>query len=154
MRVFIVEDDPVSRLMVQAVLKKSGHDAVAVADGGRALSALSLPDAPRLAILNVMMPVMDGFEVCRRLRALPGGERFYLIMLTSMNRPEHVVAGLSAGANDYMGKPFVKEELLARVRAGERMIERQEALEKRVLELENAVAHLRALQGALPLSML
>ena len=153
MRVLLAEDDPVSRLMVQAVLKKSGRDAVAVEDGGRALEALSLPDAPRLAILNVMMPVMDGFEVCRRLRALPGGERLYLIMLTAMNGPEHVVAGLSAGANDYMGKPFVKEELLARVRAGERMIEQREALEKRVTELENAVAHIRSSQGTPPLGM-
>ena len=153
MRIIIAEDDPVSRLMLLTILSKSGHDAVAVADGGRALEALSLPDAPRLAILDVMMPVMDGIEVCRRLRALPGGEKLYLIMLTAMNRPEHVVAGLSAGANDYVGKPFVKEELLARVRAGERMIELREALEKRVIELEDAMAHIRTLQGVLPICM-
>jgi len=152
-RIIIAEDDPVSRLMLLTILSKSGHDAVAVADGGRALEALSLPDAPRLAILDVMMPVMDGIEVCRRLRALPGGEKLYLIMLTAMNRPEHVVAGLSAGANDYVGKPFVKEELLARVRAGERMIELREALEKRVIELEDAMAHIRTLQGVLPICM-
>jgi phosphoserine phosphatase RsbU/P len=152
-RIFIAEDDPVSRLMLQAVLKKSGHEVTAAEDGGQALAALSLPDAPRLAILDVMMPVMDGVEVCRRLRALPGGGKQYLIMLTAMNQSEHVVNGLSAGANDYVSKPFVKEELLARVRAGERMIELQEALEQRVTEVENALAHIRTLQGILPICM-
>ena len=153
MRMIIAEDDPVSRRMLLTILTKAGHEAVAVEDGGKALESLSLPDAPRLAILDVMMPVMDGSEVCRRLRAQPGGEKFYLIMLTAMNRPEHVVAGLAAGANDYVGKPFVKEELLARVRVGERMIELQQALENRVLELENAMAHIRALQGVLHICM-
>jgi len=153
MRILIAEDDPVSRLMLLAVLKKAGHDPVACEDGGQALAELSLPDAPRLAILDVMMPVMDGVEVCCRLRALPGGDRFYLLLLTAMNRPEHVVAGLAAGANDYVGKPFVKEELLARVRVGERMVELQQALENRVAELENALAHIRTLQGVLPICM-
>jgi len=145
-RIFIAEDDPVSRLILVTILNKAGHDAVAVEDGGRALSALSLPDAPRLAILDVMMPVMDGVEVCRRLRALPGGERLYLIMLTTSNRPENVAVGLAAGADDYVGKPFVKRDLLARVRVGERMIELREALEKKGIELENARAHIRTLQ--------
>jgi len=153
MKILIAEDDPVSRMMLQATLRKAGHEVTATEDGDQALRTMSAPDAPRLAILDIMMPVMDGIEVCKRLRALPGGERPYIIMLTAMNRSEHIVFGLSAGANDYVGKPFVKEELLARVGVGQRMLELQAALANRVAELEAAMEHIRVLQGVLPICM-
>jgi len=150
MRIYIADDDPVSRIMLKAILEKAGYVVEAGEDGGQALAALSLPDAPRLAVLDVMMPVLDGVEVCRRLRALPEGDRRYLIMLTTSNRPENVEAGLAAGANDYVGKPFVRRDLLARVRVGEKMIELREALTVRETELAKVTTdHINSLREAL-----
>lgn len=97
------------------------------------------------------MPGIDGVEVCRRFR-----ERFphtpaYLILLTALDRKEHVVEGLEAGANDYISKPFDRDELRARLRVGERVLELQQALARRVEELQDALRHVRTLQGILPI---
>ena len=116
------------------------------ADGSAAWEILQKPDAPRLAILDWMMPGLEGTEVCRRVRELPHGKLTYIIMVTAKGRTEDVVAGLEAGANDYITKTGEREELRARVQVGARVVELQdrlmEAERNRVLmQAAGAAAH-------------
>ena len=102
MRILIAEDDVTSRAVLVAVLKKSGHEAVETVDGAAAWDALQQPGAPALVILDWMMPEMDGPEVVRRVRALQADRPPYIIMLTARGEKADIVAGLDAGANDYL----------------------------------------------------
>jgi CheY-like chemotaxis protein len=149
MRILIAEDDPVSRRILRAALEKSGHEVVAVDDGRAAWEALGRPDAPRLAVLDWMMPELDGPAVCRRARARPAPP--YLILLTARARTEDVVVGLESGADDYVTKPFDRQELLSRIRVGERILGLQASLSRRVAELEAAMAQVKQLRGLLPI---
>jgi DNA-binding response OmpR family regulator len=151
MRVLIAEDDAVSRRVLAATLEKSGYEVVAVSDGAEAWAALQRADAPHLAILDWMMPEIDGVEVCRRVRALPAAAPPYLILLTAKSKKEDVVAGLDAGASDYLTKPFDSSELRARVQVGARVVELQDKLAARARELEVALSQVRQLQGLLPI---
>jgi DNA-binding response OmpR family regulator len=153
MRIIIAEDDLTSRLMLKSVLEKGGHEVLAARDGNEAWGLLSAPDSPRLGILDWMMPLVDGVELCRRVRAAAQGLPHYLILLTTRDAREDIVQGLDAGANDYVIKPFEHGELLARVRVAERVIQLQESLDRRVKELEHAKDHIRTLQGLLPICM-
>jgi len=128
MRILIAEDDPVSRRLLQAMLVKWGYDVQVTCDGAEALQAFQAEDAPRLAILDWMMPGMDGIDICRRIRQQKDGPYTYVIMLTTRNRREDIIQGLEAGADDYIVKPFDAHELQARVRAGRRIIDLQAAL--------------------------
>ena len=128
MRILIAEDDLTSRNMLAAVLKKAGHEIVVAANGAEALAVLEQPGAPRLAILDWMMPEMDGLEVVRQVRAKPSSQPPYLIMLTARGEKTDIIAGLDAGADDYLAKPFDPGELRARVEVGRRMVELQAAL--------------------------
>jgi len=151
LRILIADDDAVSRIMVAAVLKKCGYDVVAVADGVAALEAMQGDDAPPLAILDWMMPGMDGPEVCRRVRAIDTDQPPYILMLTMRETKEDVVAGLDAGADDYLTKPYDATELRARVRVGKRMVELQARLADKIEELHDAFDHVKALQGIIPI---
>lgn len=151
MRILIAEDDPVSRRVLEATLRRWGHEVEVTCNGAEAWERLQEPSAPRVAILDWMMPEVDGVEVCRRVRALPGGGRFYLILLTAKGESADVVTGLDAGADDYVVKPFDRQELHARLRAGERLMRLQEALAQRVRELEDTLAEVKTLQGILPI---
>ena len=153
MRVLIAEDDTTSRRVLETVLRKWGYEVISVADGEAAWEALRCGDAPRLAILDWMMPGLEGTEVCHRIRQQRGGDATYIILLTVMGHKEDIVAGLDAGANDYITKPFDKDELRARVQVGRRVLELQSALAERVTALEEALAHVRTLQGVLPICM-
>lgn len=128
MRILIAEDDFTSRTVLMGVLKKFGHEAIATVDGADAWDVMQQPDAPRLAILDWMMPGMDGLEVCRRIRNLETEQPPYLIILTAKGEKTDIIAGLDAGANDYLAKPFDPGELCARIEVGRRMIEMQDAL--------------------------
>ena len=108
----------------------------AAADGARAWEILQGDNAPPLAILDWMMPELDGIDVCRLVRERPGNERPYLILLTARGTKEDIVAGLEAGADDYLGKPFDPEELRARLEAGRRFAELYERLLSTQKELE------------------
>ena len=114
MRILIADDDDVSRLELESLLTRHGHEVVAVADGTEAWDVLQGEDPPRLAVLDWLMDEMDGVEVCRRVRERPDLRSVYLILLTSRGDKEHILAGLQAGANDYVTKPFDRDELLAR----------------------------------------
>jgi sigma-B regulation protein RsbU (phosphoserine phosphatase) len=150
-KILIAEDDSVSRRVLGATLEKFGYEVVVAADGAEAWSVLQSVDAPSLAILDWMMPELDGVEICRRLRIIPNATPPYLILLTAKFGKENVVAGLDAGANDYLTKPFDRAELRARVRVGAQVLELQTNLADRVSELEDALAQVKQLQGLLPI---
>jgi CheY-like chemotaxis protein len=136
-RLLIAEDDPVSREVLALRLNQWGYEVVVTRDGAAALAELRKPDAPMLAILDWMMPEISGVEICRRMREV--NKTIYLILLTARNRTEDVVEALQAGADDYLVKPFEKDELHARIRVGQRIIGLQTALAEKVQELEAAL---------------
>jgi sigma-B regulation protein RsbU (phosphoserine phosphatase) len=151
MKILIAEDDPVSRRVLVATLDKFGYEVVVAANGTEAWAALQSADAPHLAILDWMMPEIEGVELCRRVRATPTATPPYLILLTAKSGKEDVVAGLDAGANDYLTKPFDRAELRARVQVGAHVLELQRNLAERVRELETALSQVKQLQGLLPI---
>jgi CheY-like chemotaxis protein len=151
MKVLLAEDDAVTRLAVEAALIEWGFEVSSCADGRTAWERLQVPDGPRLALLDWLMPEMAGPEICRLARAKPGLESAYLILLTARDSRSDVIAGLAAGADDYVAKPFDREELRLRVRAGQRILQLQQNLAERVKQLEEAMARVRQLQGILPI---
>ena len=151
MKVLLAEDDGVTRLAVEAALQEWGFEVTGCADGQTAWDQLQQPAGPRLALLDWLMPGLDGPEVCRRVRAKPGLESVYLILLTARDGRADVITGLEAGADDYVAKPFDRDELRLRLRAGQRILELQSHLAERVHELEEAVARVKQLQGILPI---
>ncbi len=128
MRILIADDDSVSRKILEVRLRKWGYDVLVASDGEQAWNALQGSDAPDLAILDWEMPGLDGVELCRRLRQagreLEGVQPYvYVLLLTSRNRAEDVVAGMDAGADDCVAKPFDDNELKVRLRAGRRILD-------------------------------
>ncbi len=151
MKILIAEDDYFTRRMLESLLSKWGFDVISTDDGDQAWKILEQPDAPMLAILDWMMPKMEGAEICRKFRQLPHSEITYIIMLTSKGSKNDIVEGLKAGANDYITKPFDHDELHARIQVGKKMVQLQKSLEKRVRELQEAIEHIKLLQGILPI---
>jgi phosphoserine phosphatase RsbU/P len=151
MRILIAEDNRASRCALELHLAQWGYDVVSTADGAAAWGAFQEPGAPRLAILDWMMPGLDGVEVCRKVRARPSTEPPYLILLTARAGRDDVVAGLESGADEYLTKPVDPAELKARLRVGCRVLELQATLEGRVHELEAALARVKQLQRLLPI---
>ncbi len=125
MRILIAEDNLFYRRSLGGTLREWGYDVIEAADGFSAWDILRKPDAPRLAILDWVMPRMDGLEVCRRLRDLRRPEPSYIIMLTSREGRRNIVTALDSGADDYITKPFDREELHARLRVGRRIVDLQ-----------------------------
>jgi DNA-binding response OmpR family regulator len=146
-RILIADDDLVSRRLVQVTLVNWGYEVVVTSDGTEAWQALTAPDAPPLAILDWMMPGLDGRELCYRIRERGAVEPTYIILLTAKSEKEDIAVGLEAGADDYLTKPFDRVELRARVRAGLRVLELQRQLAARVRELEESLAQAKLLRG-------
>lgn len=151
MKILIAEDDPLSCKLLERTIASWGHDIVVVCDGQSAWDILKHADAPKLAILDWMMPRLDGLEVCRRVRALEHTEPTYIILLTAKDNKEDIIAGLESGANDYVTKPFDRRELRARLDVGERMTMLQRDLADRVHALEAALEQIQQLQTLLPI---
>lgn len=151
MRILIADDDDTSRTMLAGVLGKYGYEVESVPDGHEAWLRLKEKDAPKLVILDWMMPGMDGLEVLRRIREREDGESFYILLLTSRDEKKDIVEGLDAGANDYLPKPFNPGELRARVEVGRRMIFMQETLARKIEELRKAIEKIRTLRGIIPI---
>lgn len=128
MKVLAAEDNPVFQSMLRTMLTKWGYDVTIARDGVEAWQALQSIDHPRLAILDWMMPGMDGVEVCRRVRAAGREPYTYLLLLTARTESQDLVEGMDAGADDYLTKPFNANELRVRLRAGRRILELQEEL--------------------------
>jgi len=133
-RILVAEDDPVLRELICARLLAWGYEAIPARNGTEAIMALRKNDAPSLAILDWMMPGMDGLEICRRVREVD--RVLYIILLTARGSMDNLVEGLGAGADDYLTKPFDKNELLARILVGLRVMGSHAELAKRVKELE------------------
>ncbi len=140
MRVLIAEDDPVTRVMLKTTLMKWGHEPIVSCDGREALAILEQESPPEIAILDWMMPELDGPEVCRSIRRKPAAVPVYIILLTAKAQCEDLVAGLGAGADDYMTKPFNHQELHARLKVGLRIVDLQRKLVERAQGLEGVPA--------------
>ncbi len=151
MRALIAEDNSTTRFLLESTLTEWGYQVTATCDGAEAWQELQRERAPELILLDWKMPGMDGIEVCRRLRRLPAARTAHVILVTARGGKEDVVAGLEAGANDYITKPFEPSELRARLQAGARIVELQNNLADRVRELENALARVKQLHGLLPI---
>ncbi len=139
--ILIAEDDLVSRRLLETTLGKWGYRVIAVNDGLEALRVLQGEDAPSLAILDWMMPGMEGPEVCRRVRELPQRPYTYLVLLTARTQQGDLLRGLESGADGYLTKPFDAEELRARVHVGERIVTLQNNLLAAREELEFRATH-------------
>jgi two-component system cell cycle response regulator len=128
LKVLIADDDPVSRRLLEVSLNHAGYPVVAASNGTEALALLEHKDGPRLAVLDWMMPEMDGVQVCYNLRKAAREPYIYIILLTARGHQSEIVQGLEAGADDYITKPFDLQELKARLRAGKRILELHEQL--------------------------
>lgn len=148
MKILIAEDDLTSRSILVALLSRWGYQPVAVDNGDHAWELMQQPQAPMLALLDWEMPGLQGIEVCQRIRSCEHENPPYLIILTARGETSSIVKGLDAGANDYMTKPYNHEELLARLRTGQRMIKLQTELVAAKQALAYEATH-DALTGAL-----
>ena len=152
-RILVAEDHQVSRHLLERNLQNWGFEVISAQDGEAAVEILDGPDAPALAILDWMMPRMDGVEVCRQVRKSHASPYIYLLMLTAKSQKDEIAAGLEAGADDYVIKPFDPDELRARLKVGQRVVELERTLEKRVKDLETALNDVKKLKSLLPICM-
>lgn len=127
-RILIAEDDPVSRRVLQTFLLKWGYEVIIAEDGTQALAILERQDFPRLAILDWMMPGLEGTQVCERIRKENNRAYVYILLLTARNQKEDILKGLESGADDYLTKPFDAQELRARLLVGQRILSLQDHL--------------------------
>ncbi|HOY54083.1 MAG: Transcriptional regulatory protein CseB [Verrucomicrobia bacterium ADurb.Bin122] len=151
MRILIADDDLTSRTVLTSVLQKLDYDVTALPDGQSAWEALQQNDAPRLVILDWLMPGIDGVELCRRIRSRETDQPPYLILLTTRAEKKDISEGLNSGANDYLTKPFDLSELRARLAVGARMIALQDRLFGKILELRDALEQIKTLRGIVPI---
>ncbi|HVS37867.1 MAG TPA: response regulator transcription factor [Gemmataceae bacterium] len=150
-KILIADDDRVTRRVLEVMLGEWGYETIVVRDGVTAWEALQHGDGPRLALLDWLMPGLDGLEICRRIRALPTRLPPYLILLTVRDSRQDVVTGLEGGADDYIVKPFDQAELHARLQTGMRILRLQRDLAKQLETSEQALALVKKLQGLLPI---
>jgi len=151
MRILIAEDDLTSRTVLKTVLERLGHEVIVTVNGEDAWKVMTMPDPPRLVILDWMMPLLDGLEIVRRIRASSTMDTSYIILLTARSEKTDMIKGFDAGADDYLSKPFDAGELRARVEVGRRMIEMHDRLAVQVQELQKAFDEIKKLQGIMPI---
>lgn len=133
--------------MVQVCLENWGYRVESVTNGAEALAQLKKPDAPHIAILDWEMPLLDGVEVCRRVKEMEVENPPYIILLTGRDSKTDIVRGFDAGADDYMTKPFNDDELRARTRVAERLVRTQSSLSESVVELREALNQLEIFES-------
>jgi two-component system, cell cycle response regulator len=141
MRILIADDEVMSRKMLQKTLERAGYEVTAVENGRLAANQLCPADGPRLALLDWVMPELDGPGVCREVRKRKDQSYVYMILLTSREAKEDVVAGLESGADDYLTKPFDPEELKARLRTGLRILNLEDRLVEAREEMRFRATH-------------
>lgn len=141
MKILIADDDALSRRLLKGTLQRAGYEVTAVTNGREAVEKLSEPDGPRLALLDWMMPELDGLGVCSRVRKGCDQNYVYMILLTARESKEDVVAGLESGADDYLVKPFNADELKARLRTGERILHLEDRLVEAREEMRFKATH-------------
>jgi DNA-binding response OmpR family regulator len=153
MKILIAEDNAISRHRLTAMLTKWDHTVVATRDGAEAWNILQRPDAPRIAIVDWMMPQMDGLELCKKIRSQSNAGYVYIILLTARGQREDIVKGLEAGADDYVTKPLDAATLRAQLLTGKRIVTLETALAQKIQEQQEALAQVKQLQGLLPICM-
>jgi len=151
MKILIAEDSATTRVILEELLEEWGYTFISATNGNEALEVLSSDDAPNLAILDWIMPGIEGIDVCRQIRRKKKAFPLYFILLTAKVKNEEIIEGLEAGADDYIIKPFEKGELRARIKAGQRVVGLQLELAKRIKELQAAQTHIKTLQGIIPI---
>jgi phosphoserine phosphatase RsbU/P len=151
MRALIADDNRIETAILSKTVQRLDIDVTVVHDGADAWEKLNEADGPSLAILDWMMPKLDGLELCRRIRQNPARAHMYVILLTGRTNQADIVAGLESGADDYIVKPFAPDELRARIQVGTRVLKLQEKLAERVTELEAALSRVKRLHGLLPI---
>ncbi len=151
MRALVADDDRVTAEILSRTLGRWEFEVTVVGDGAAAWEYLRAATTPTLAVLDWMMPEMDGPEVCRRVRADLPLATMYLMLLTARESRGDLVTGLNAGADDYITKPFDTDELRARVQVGVRVLTLQRSLAERVDELQAALSKVKQLRGLLPI---
>lgn len=153
MKILIADDDRISRRLLEMTLQRLKLDVIVTENGAQALEVLEAPDPPQLAILDWMMPELDGIEVCQAIRAQPREKYTYIIFLTARGQTKDIVHALESGADDYLIKPFDPQELRSRLQVGLRVLKLESALADKVEQLEKAIQHVKTLQGLLPICM-
>jgi DNA-binding response OmpR family regulator len=148
-RILMADEDAFSCVVLATRLQKLGYNAVIARDGDEAMTVMRYKNAPALAIIDWMMPGMDGLEICRRVREAE--KMVYIILLTARGSKENIIGGLRAGADDYLVKPFHAEELQARILVGLRVMALQETLVDRVKALQAAAFEIESLKLQIPL---
>ncbi len=149
-RILVAVHDLSTRRLLESMLNKWGYGGVMVKDGREAWKILRQGDSsPPLAILDWMMPGIDGLTLCRKAREIPRNPPAYLILLTSKGAKESIAEGLRKGANDYVTKPFDSDEVHARIEVGIRMVQLQRSFSERLKQLEGTVGHAKQLRGLL-----
>lgn len=151
MKILLAEDDPVLCVAVEAIVRPLGLEPVIAMDGTEALARLTADDAPPLAVLDWMMPGIDGLDVCQAVRGAALPIEPYMLILTSRTDHQDMVRGLRAGADDYVVKPFSRIELEARIQVGIRLVGLQLQLRERVRDLEASQDRERTLRRLLPI---
>jgi len=141
MKVLIAEDEPVSRRLLEGALTRWGYEVVTADNGLSALAILQGDDPPKLVMFDWLMPGLDGVQLCQAVRATKQEPYTYILMVTSKRSQENVVAGLSAGADDYITKPFDPDELRVRLRTGKRIVCLQDQLIAAREALREAATH-------------
>jgi len=141
MRILIAEDSNVSRHVLESIVSKWDYQVITTTDGNQAWEALQRADAPRMAILDWMMPGLTGPEVCKLVREKGVEPYTYILLLTSRTQKEDVIEGMTAGADDYLAKPFDQQELNVRLRAGRRIIDLQDELLRAQAALRYQATH-------------
>lgn len=150
MKILIAEDDPISRRLLESQLIRWNYEVVITSDGKAALETLQSEDPPSIAILDWMMPEMDGVKVCQEIRKQEKEHYTYVLLLTARGRKEDLIEGLEAGADDYVIKPFNAHELDMRIKAGKRIIELEKKL--RILTIKDDLTNLYNRRGLIELS--
>lgn len=152
MKVLIADDEPMSLRILQAQLTRAGFEVVTAPDGVAAIHILAQPDAPQLVVMDWMMPRASGPEVCRWIRAQKS-RYTYVCLVTARDTQANLIEALDCGCDDYVKKPYDPTELRARLRVGERIVKLEANLTGKVAELEEAAAHIKQLQGLIPICM-
>ena len=151
--ILIAEDSAVTRHLLESKLGEWGYQVLSTENGADAWEQLQQASAPRLAILDWMMPEMTGVEVCQHVRAQSNQPYTYIILLTGNTTSADLAAGFAAGADDYIFKPFDETVLQARINAGLRILQLEQTLASKITELEIALTQVRQLKELLPICM-
>jgi sigma-B regulation protein RsbU (phosphoserine phosphatase) len=151
LRALVADDDRVTATVLAASLRRWNFDVTMAHNGEEAWEAICGPVSPALAILDWMMPGVDGLTLCSRIRQRPECSHMYVILLTSRDSSADIVVGLEAGADEYLVKPFDPNELRARVHTGVRVLHLQQRLVQKIEALEEALANVKQLRGLLPM---